>query len=222
LDDLRELHHRILAEDPYVRRALGPDAVIEKMRAAPLRLGGIRTSYHERLLIVGDAAGHIDPLTGEGIHLAMDGAEIAAQTLREAIAAGDFSAQFLSRYQRRWHKAFGRDFFWSRQMARVFARAPFLVDVTAALMQRRGADYMAEWGRVMTGAAPKWEFLRPSTLVPLAIEAGRQLWNRLVVHAAPTIEYATGGVRTVWQPAPDAALYRPVAAARSAPTIAEG
>ena len=46
---------------------------IERMKAAALRLGsqGLTTSYDDHLLIVGDAAGHIDPLTGEGIHTAM-------------------------------------------------------------------------------------------------------------------------------------------------------
>jgi len=28
-------------------------------------------TYDDHLLIIGDAAGHIDPLTGEGIHTAM-------------------------------------------------------------------------------------------------------------------------------------------------------
>jgi geranylgeranyl reductase family protein len=205
--DLWELHHRILAEDSYIRGALGPGAVIEKMRGAPLRLGGIAKSHHDRLLIVGDAAGHIDPLTGEGIHHAMDGGQLAAETLIEALAAGDLSEQFLARYHRRWQKQFGRDFFWSRQMARVFARAPFLVDVTAGLMQRRGADYMAEWGRIMTGAAPKSELLRPSTLVPIALEAGRQLWSRYVERRVPKIEYSVKGVRTFWQAPPENALY---------------
>ena len=43
------------------------------MKAAALRLGGqgLTTTYDEHLLIIGDAAGHIDPFTGEGIHTAM-------------------------------------------------------------------------------------------------------------------------------------------------------
>ena len=46
---------------------------MERMKAAALRLGsqGLRTSYDDHLLIIGDAAGHIDPLTGEGIHTAI-------------------------------------------------------------------------------------------------------------------------------------------------------
>lgn len=46
---------------------------IERMKAAALRLGsqGLSTSFDDHLLIIGDAAGHIDPLTGEGIHTAI-------------------------------------------------------------------------------------------------------------------------------------------------------
>ena len=31
---------------------------------APIRCGGVPTSYSKQLLVVGDAAGHVDPLTG--------------------------------------------------------------------------------------------------------------------------------------------------------------
>jgi hypothetical protein len=34
------------------------------MKSASLRLGGIKKSYDDHLLIIGDAAGFIDPLTG--------------------------------------------------------------------------------------------------------------------------------------------------------------
>ena len=72
-EDLKRLHEGAIKEDPFISAALGPNAKIERMRAAALRLGsqGLSTSYDDHLLIVGDAAGHIDPLTGEGIHTAM-------------------------------------------------------------------------------------------------------------------------------------------------------
>ena len=31
---------------------------------APIRCGGIPKSYAKQVLVVGDAAGHVDPLTG--------------------------------------------------------------------------------------------------------------------------------------------------------------
>lgn len=71
--DLARLHNDAIKNDPFVSKALGPNPKIERMRAAPLRLGsqGVSVSYDDHLLIIGDAAGHIDPLTGEGIHTAI-------------------------------------------------------------------------------------------------------------------------------------------------------
>lgn len=67
------MHDGALKSDPFISRAVGPNAKIERMRAAALRLGsqGVPKSYDDHLIIVGDAAGHIDPLTGEGIHTAI-------------------------------------------------------------------------------------------------------------------------------------------------------
>ncbi len=71
--DLKRLHEDALKNDPFISNAVGPNAKVERMRAAALRLGGqgLRTTFDDHLLIIGDAAGHIDPLTGEGIHTAM-------------------------------------------------------------------------------------------------------------------------------------------------------
>lgn len=60
------------------------------------------------LMLVGDAARQVDPLTGGGIVNAMTAGQIAGQVAAEAVAAGDTSAAFLARYERRWHEAAGR------------------------------------------------------------------------------------------------------------------
>jgi digeranylgeranylglycerophospholipid reductase len=66
-----------------------------------------RTVAHG-LLLVGDAARQVDPLTGGGIFNAMTAGQLAAQTGIEAIEAGDLSAAFLARYEERWHRSQGR------------------------------------------------------------------------------------------------------------------
>jgi menaquinone-9 beta-reductase len=92
--DLPRLHNEALTKDPFIAKAIGKNAKIERMRAAPLRLGGqgIKTCYDNHLIIVGDAAGHIDPLTGEGIHTAIQGGKAAAMTLLEMREGGDYSS----------------------------------------------------------------------------------------------------------------------------------
>jgi len=60
------------------------------------------------LMLVGDAARQVDPLTGGGIVNAMSAGQIAAQVTAQAIAAGDTSAGFLSRYEQEWDRTVGR------------------------------------------------------------------------------------------------------------------
>lgn len=176
LTDLRARHEAIVCHDPHVSAALGPGARLAPMRAAPLRLGGIQRSYADHVVVVGDAAGHIDPLTGEGIQYGLDAAEMAAETIAEAFATGDWSASVLRRYQERWMTAFGRDFRWARAMALAYARYPVLLDAWAAIVRRRGREFFMDWAAAMTGSQPKRSFLRPGLVLPMARETLRQWW----------------------------------------------
>jgi geranylgeranyl reductase family protein len=175
MSDVKRMHFEMPKTDPHLRRAMGPNPRMEQFRAAPLRTGGIPRPYGHHLLILGDAAGQIDPLTGEGIHYAMEAAEMAADVLIEALHAGNLSAAQLRDYHRRWQRAYGRDFAWSARMARLCARYPVLLDAAAALGKRRGVRFLRDWGEAMTGATPKSSFLRPNIVFPLLREAVQQL-----------------------------------------------
>jgi geranylgeranyl reductase family protein len=69
--------------------------------------GPLKNFVGDRVLLLGDAAGFVNPLNGEGIHYAIYSGDIAAETLQEAFKANDLSQQFLSRYSKRCMKAFG-------------------------------------------------------------------------------------------------------------------
>jgi geranylgeranyl reductase family protein len=178
IPDVQAAHARCLREVPGVREALGGGARMEKVRAGPLRLGGVPVSVAEHLLVIGDAAGHTDPLTGEGIHHAMDGAELAAQTLIEALERGDLSARYLRRYHERWMSLFGKDFRWSALMARALARAPRFLEATAGAVGRKGPEFFQEWAKMMTGVRAKRAMLRPDFALPILVESVRQLFSK--------------------------------------------
>jgi flavin-dependent dehydrogenase len=152
---------------------LGPNAKLEKMKAGSLRLGGIPKSFDDHLLIIGDAAGHIDPLTGEGIQYAMDGAKYAADVIIEAFQKNDFSGKTLSKYHKRWVREFGHEFYWSMKMSLFLYKFPIMLDAAAAVIQKRGAKFLAEWALVMTGGKSKLWFLRPDVGLLIFIEAIR-------------------------------------------------
>lgn len=65
----------------------------------PLALGA-RAAHAERLVLVGDAAGALDPITGEGLTLALTTNRIAAEVLHEALRRGDGSARALAAWTR--------------------------------------------------------------------------------------------------------------------------
>ena len=60
------------------------------------------------LMVVGDAARQVDPLTGGGITNAMTAGKLAAEAAVEAISAGDTSVAFLCRYEEKWNQSIGR------------------------------------------------------------------------------------------------------------------
>ena len=132
------MHEHVPAEDPFITRALGPRVRIGAMKGAPLRLGGVARSSGERFLVLGDAAGQIDPLTGEGIQYAMDAAEIAAETLILALGEGDLRAARLQRYHDGWQRRFGADFAWSARIAAICGRYPGLLDTEARALRYHG------------------------------------------------------------------------------------
>ncbi|MHA1185905.1 MAG: NAD(P)/FAD-dependent oxidoreductase [Candidatus Heimdallarchaeota archaeon] len=171
--DLVEMHHSLLKDDPFISKAIGPNAKIEKMKGGPIRFGGISKSYEDNLLIIGDAAGQIDPVTGEGIQYAMDAAEIAAKTINEGLQKNKLDKKFLKRYHRRWMKSFGKDFRWSQRMVKVCVKYPIFLDAFASVSIRKGDKFMTKWGEIMTGSKAKLNFFLPNLAFPLAIEVLR-------------------------------------------------
>jgi len=92
--------------------------------AAPPSYGAIplkplpRTSGR-RLMVVGDAAGQVKPTTGGGIYYGLIGADIAAETLDEALKDDDLSPQRLGSYDQKWRKRLGTELkigYWARQL----------------------------------------------------------------------------------------------------------
>ncbi len=81
--------------------ALAAGESLHRVRAlGPLALQATR-AHAERLILVGDAAGALDPITGEGVSIGLVTSRIASEVIAEAFAAGDLSARALASWTRR-------------------------------------------------------------------------------------------------------------------------
>ncbi|MEN4017680.1 MAG: NAD(P)/FAD-dependent oxidoreductase [Methanobacterium sp.] len=84
--------------------------------AVELNIGGdpvggiIKKISTDRILIVGDAAGMVNPLTGGGIISGMQGGLIAGEIAAAAVKEGDTSEKRLSMYDKRCEKEIGDSF----------------------------------------------------------------------------------------------------------------
>lgn len=92
-------------------------------------LGGYRRpAAGERIILVGDAAGYADPLTGEGIRYAIASGRLAAAAASSLIEKGSsLSRQSLMLYERNCYQSFGADLGAALMIARCFRSFPAIL-----------------------------------------------------------------------------------------------
>ena len=81
------------------------------------------------LVMVGDTAGFVDPLTGEGIYYALRSGELAAAQGLEALRRGDVSAKALKGYEINWRREFGWNL-WTGLCLRPWLAQEWLIERT--------------------------------------------------------------------------------------------
>ncbi len=90
---------------------------VSKLDATPVELniggvpvsGPIEKTYTDGFLVVGDAAGQVDPITGGGIHTTISCARTAGEVAAESVKEEDSSAQFLKSYENIWRQNIGKN-----------------------------------------------------------------------------------------------------------------
>ena len=105
----RELLHKLMVKHPIASRKLFAAKILQT-NFHVLTLGGpIQRAYSNAFIAVGDAASQVKPTTGGGVVLGMTSARIAAEIACKSLLKNDFSANFLSLYQRCFMKILGFD-----------------------------------------------------------------------------------------------------------------
>jgi digeranylgeranylglycerophospholipid reductase len=83
-------------------------ASIIEVNSGGVPVGGfLDDAVADNLMVVGDAAHHVNPIHGGGIPEAYMAGRLAAEVAAEAFKANDFSKKFLKRYDQRWEKERG-------------------------------------------------------------------------------------------------------------------
>ena len=118
-------------------------------------------------LVVGDAAGSVNPFNGEGIDYAYETGRMAAEVLHEALSSNDSS--MLQRYPKMLDDEYGQYFKVARLFASVVGKPALMRELTRAGMHSRP---LMEWMlRIMSNV------MRPDELgvAELAYQAAAQI-----------------------------------------------
>ncbi len=126
-----------------------------------------RAAYQAGAVLVGDAAGFLDPFTGQGVFLALSGAERAAGAILAALRGAQRPREPLEAYAR-WR---ARDVAWRRRLSKAVS---LLVDVPvlarrAARRLERFPDAGAALMEALSGVVPPQRAFRPAVLGRLLV-----------------------------------------------------
>jgi geranylgeranyl reductase family protein len=162
---VREMLKRFIKEGD-----IGPvdirEAVLEsEIKGAYLRMGnGKHPVVADGIILIGDAASLVSPLSGEGIAYALESGELAAQTILGALDKRDVSAASLKHYQRYLNEHYFKEHIICHTLRRSFSFSSYaLFD----MMVRKGIRHV--------NLAEKFTSVISSTAHPASILSPRYL-----------------------------------------------
>jgi geranylgeranyl reductase family protein len=139
------------------RWQIDPEVPTQRATSGRIPMGGsVGPKQGPTYLVIGDAAGAVNPFNGEGIDYAYETARMAADVLHQALADNDPTA--LQRYPKLLDDEYGQYFKVARLFARVIGRPALMRELTRAGMNSRT---LMEWVlRIMAN------LLRPDEVGP--------------------------------------------------------
>lgn len=109
--NLKETLQHLLEVHPHIKERFKNAKALETVKGYGLPLGSKKRNISgERFLLAGDAAGLIDPFTGEGIANAIRSGRLAADHVKACFDANDFSASFNKKYDKLIYSKMWKEF----------------------------------------------------------------------------------------------------------------
>ncbi len=161
---LRESFRRFVDLNPRCRVQLAGAMVSGPIKSRPLRVDfPTAQTQADNLLLVGEAAGLVNPFNGEGVGFAMESGLMAAEVAAEALADGDLSAGRLAVYGRRLRERYLSLFLSLSKMRDWYIRERALNLIIGKAHKRRRLGQLlvgAAMGVVDSRDAMSWRTLR--------------------------------------------------------------
>lgn len=115
--NLKKTLQRLIETDPNLKERFENAEALEKVKGFGLPLGAKKRKISDnRVLLLGDAAGLIDPFSGEGIGNAIRSGRVAAEQVKKCFKNNDFSQQININYDKEIYRLMQKEFKISRTL----------------------------------------------------------------------------------------------------------
>lgn len=133
------------------------------IKGYPVRVDFARSpTFGERTMLVGEAAGLVNPVTGEGIDYALESGKTAAEHLSHMFALGDFSVKELTSYDKMLRQHYQRLFVLCDRLRVLYLNPLFLNRAMSACAHNN--DLMTLFMNIAIANQGAYEGLAPSTI----------------------------------------------------------
>lgn len=122
-NDITAMENKILAQNPHLQKILSSATILYQ---SPLTISQIsfdkKSQIENHVLLIGDSAGSITPLCGNGMSMALHASKIAFSCIDKYLT-GNFSREEMEhQYQSQWQKQFGNRLKIGRLIQRFFGK----------------------------------------------------------------------------------------------------
>ena len=114
--DLKQLESNMLKANPAFR----PLLEAKRITTSPLTISNVsfapKQAIENHILLIGDAAGMIPPLCGNGMAMGIHAAKLASESILDCLSGRLTRPQMEVQYQRTWKRQFQNRLFWGRHL----------------------------------------------------------------------------------------------------------
>lgn len=168
---VKELLKNHIAGNKDIRERIGAGKMEGKIQGWPINFYNSKSRITgNRVMLVGDAAGLINPLSGDGIQYALLSARWAAEAIENCFEQNDFSEQALQTYRRKVDTELGYDFALSNLLVQ-FPRNKSFSKVWMTILEvmiaraRQDKAYADTIAGIFEGTYPSYKALNASFIL---------------------------------------------------------
>jgi hypothetical protein len=141
----------------------------------------------KRILLVGDAAGLVNPLSGDGIQYSLLSARWASETLIDCVQHNRFDADATYQYRNRINKELGYDFALSNlliQFSRNKTLSALWMQIMSVMISRCKEDkkYADTVAGIFEGTYPSHKALNANFIIKSILQAAKDIGGRNAIN----------------------------------------